>query len=95
MGIKEARAEAEARRALATEENANLVQVRKEELIKKAQARVVHSFRSVAESWLDLKMAEWEGRSGKQNRGRLAANVYPVIETFLLKKLRSTTSSGR
>lgn len=24
-------------------------------------------------------MAEWEERSGKQNRGRLVANVYPVI----------------
>lgn len=87
MGIKEARAEAETRRELSKEENANLVQVRKEELIKKAQASVIHSFQSVADEWLDLKMAEWEGRSGKQNRGRLAANVYPIIGHMAIEKI--------
>lgn len=87
MGIKEARAEAESRRDLSKEENANLVQVRKEELIRKAQASVVHTFQNVAESWLDLKMVEWEGRSGKQNRGRLAANVYPVIGDLPIDKI--------
>lgn len=87
MGLKEARAEAEARRDVAKEENANLVQVRKEELVKKAQASVIHTFQSVADAWLDLKMVEWEGRSGKQNRGRLAANVYPVIGQIPIDKI--------
>lgn len=47
--------------------------------LSKAQPKVIHTFQSVADEWLDLKMAEWEERSGKQNCGRLAANVYPVI----------------
>ena len=52
-----------------------------------AQPKVVRTFQSVADSWLDLKMAEWEGRSGKQNRGRLAANVYPVIGDLPIDKI--------
>lgn len=58
MGLKEARAEAEARQILAKEENVNLVRARKEELLKKAQPKVVHTFQSVADAWLDLKTAE-------------------------------------
>ncbi len=79
MGLKEARAESDLRRTLAKDDNASLVQVRKEELIQKAQPKVVHTFQSVADEWLDLKMMEWEERSGKQNWGRLVANVYPEV----------------
>ena len=75
LGLKEARAEADARKAQAKQENVNL----KQERIRLAQPKVVHTFQSVADAWLDLKMMEWEERSGKQNRGRLVANVYPVI----------------
>ncbi len=79
LGLKEARAEADARKAQAKQENVNLTQLRKQERIRLAQPKVVHTFQSVADAWLDLKMMEWEERSGKQNRGRLVANVYPVI----------------
>ncbi len=79
LGLKEARAEADARKAQAKEENVNLTQLRKQERIRLAQPKVVHTFQSVADAWLDLKMMEWEERSGKQNRGRLVANVYPAI----------------
>ena len=79
LGLKEAKVEAERRKAQAREGNANLVQARREERLSKAQPKVVHTFQSVAEAWLNLKCAEWENRSGKQNRGRLAANVYPLI----------------
>ena len=79
LGLKEARAEADARKAQAKQENVNLTQLRKQERIRLAQPKVVHTFQSVADAWLELKMMEWEERSGKQNRGRLVANVYPVI----------------
>ena len=79
LGLKEARAEADARKALAKQENVNLSQLRKQERIRQAQPKVVHTFQSVADAWLDMKMMEWEERSGKQNRGRLTAHVYPII----------------
>ena len=79
LGLKEARVEAERRKTQAKNENVNLVELRKEERMAKARAAEVPCFHSVADAWLDLRSAEWEPRSAKQNRGRLKANVYPFI----------------
>ena len=48
LGLKEARAEADARKAQAKQENVNLTQLRKQERIRLAQPKVVHTFQSVA-----------------------------------------------
>lgn len=77
LTIEKAKAEAEKRKTLAKNENTNLVTVKKNEQLRKAQA--AQTFETVAEAWLDLKAADWLPRSVKQNRGRLVANVYPVI----------------
>lgn len=45
----------------------------------KTRIEKMPTFQELAESRPDLKTAEWEERSAKQNRGRLAANIYPVI----------------
>ena len=79
LGLKEARAEADARKALSKDSNANLAKVKKEEQFAKAQIERIPTFQELADDWLDLKTAEWEARSAKQNRGRLVANVYPAI----------------
>lgn len=78
LGLKD-KAEAERRKAQAKEGNANLVQARREERRSKAQPRVVHTFQNVADAWLDLKCAEWEGVRANRTGERLAANVYPLI----------------
>ena len=77
LGLKEAKTEIDKKKAIAKNENANLVKVKKNEQLVKAQ--IVQTFETVAEAWLDLRAAEWLPRSVTQNRGRLTANVYPVI----------------
>ena len=78
MGLKEAKAEAEARKALAKNENVNLVAAKKDERLEKAQ--VSQTFQEVSDAWLDLKCREWTSeKSKKQNRERLAANIYPIL----------------
>ncbi|CAK7033774.1 MAG: Prophage integrase IntA [Desulfovibrio sp.] len=79
FNLKEAREEASKQKRLAKGENANLAQVKKEKLLEKARDQNIPTFQELAEDWLELRTAEWEARSAKQNRGRLAANVYPVI----------------
>lgn len=60
-------------------ENTNISKLKR--LAKIAQARVekIPTFQELAEDWLALKENEWVAKSAKQNRGRLAANVYPTI----------------
>ena len=79
FNLKNAREEAIKQKRLAKEDNANLAQAKKEQRLEKARAQNICTFQELAENWLELRDAEWEARSGKQNRGRLAANVYPVI----------------
>ena len=79
VGLKEARNKADEQKGLARNENANLAKTKREEKIQKARIQNIPTFQELAESWLELRTAEWEPRSAKQNRGRLAANVYPVI----------------
>jgi hypothetical protein len=79
LGLKEAHAEADERKSLAKHQNANLAKAKKEEQLAKAQIKKIPTFQEIADGWLSLKTAEWENRSAKQNRGRLVANVYPVI----------------
>ncbi len=85
LGLKEARQKVDEQKALAKNENANLVKVKKGEQLRKAQ--VVPTFEAVAEAWLDLKAAEWIPRSVQQNRGRLAANAYPVIGRLSINEI--------
>ena len=78
MGLKEARVEAESRKIQAKTENLNLVAAKKVERLEKAQ--VAQTFQEVCDDWLELKCKEWTSeKSKKQNRGRLAANIYPVL----------------
>ena len=79
LSLKEARAEADERKSFAKNQNVNLARVKKEEKIEKARIEKVPTFQELAEDWLELKTAEWEERSARQNRGRLMANVYPAI----------------
>lgn len=79
VGLKEARNKADEQKNLARDENTNLAKAKREEKIEKARIQNIPTFQELAESWLELRDAEWEARSAKQNRGRLAANVYPVI----------------
>lgn len=79
LSLKEARAEADERKSLAKNQNVNLARVKKEEKIEKARIEKIPTFQELAEDWLELKTAEWEERSARQNRGRLTANVYPAI----------------
>lgn len=75
MGLKEARAEAEARKALAKTENVN-------------KAQVAQTFQEVADNWFDLKDREWTSeKSKKQNRGRLSANIYPILGDMPIDKV--------
>lgn len=53
----------------------------------KARIEKMPTFQELAENWLDLKTAEWEERSAKQNRGRLAANIYPVLGHIPVDKI--------
>lgn len=78
MGLKEARGEAETRKAQAKAGNVNPVAAKKDERLEKTQA--VQTFQEVADTWLDLRCQEWTSeKSKKQNRGRLSANIYPII----------------
>ncbi|MEQ2845997.1 tyrosine-type recombinase/integrase [Bilophila wadsworthia] len=87
FGLKEARAEAYERKNFAKAQNTNLARVRKEEKMDKARIEKMPTFQELAENWLDLKTAEWEERSAKQNRGRLAANIYPVLGHIPVDKI--------
>ncbi len=77
--LREARDKADEQKALAKNQNANLARVKKEEKIERARIEKIPTFQELAEDWLELKTAEWEERSTRQNRGRLTANVYPAI----------------
>lgn len=87
MGLKEARARADEKKALAKESNVNLADVHKQERIAKAMPEIMYTFQSVAEDWLKLRSVEWVQKSAKQNRGRLAANVFPFIGHIDIEKI--------
>lgn len=72
FGLKEARAEACKRKKVAKTQNTSLARVRKEEKKDKARIEKMPTFQKLAENWLDLKTAEWEERSAKQNRQQAA-----------------------
>lgn len=79
LGLKEARIEADERKSHAKRKNTNIAKLRRAEKISQARKEKTPTFHEVAEDWLALKEHEWVAKSAKQNRGRLAANVYPVI----------------
>lgn len=79
LRLKEARAKAEELKEQVKIQNINLVKAKKEEQISLARVQHISTFQELADAWLDLKTPEWGERSAKQNRGRLTANVFPVI----------------
>lgn len=79
LSLKEARVKADELKEFSRAQNTNLAQVKKEEKLNRAQIEHISTFQELAEAWLDLKTPEWGECSAKQNRGRLTANVFPVI----------------
>lgn len=79
LGLKEARVEAGKRKTHAKSENTNIAKLKRVEKISRARVEKTPTFQELAEDWLGLKENEWVAKSAKQNRGRLAANVYPTI----------------
>lgn len=79
LGLKEARVEADKRKTHAKSKNTNIAKLKRVEKISRARVEKTPTFQDLAEDWLALKENEWVAKSAKQNRGRLAANVYPTI----------------